>query len=271
MLPAELQQPILDRAGGNPLFAQEFVRLLRDRDLLVQDGSSWRLRDGAEVPFPDSVQALIAARLDTLDPDVKSLLADAAVIGKVFWAGALAAMGSRDDGAVSATLAELTRRSSSAGGSSSMDGETEYSFGHVLVRDVAYCQLPRPSRAARHVAAATWLESKVAGRVEDFADVLAYHYATALELARAAGDTEQAAELEAPALRFLILAGERALGPRHGCRARELRARARAYAARPPRAAAGPRPLRRGREAGRSPAGGGRRARGGGGDAPRRR
>ena len=96
VLPAELQQPILDRAGGNPLYAEEFVRLLKDRDLLVRKGSSWELREGAEVPFPDSVQALIAARLDTLEPEAKSLLADAAVIGKVFWAGAIAAMGDRD-------------------------------------------------------------------------------------------------------------------------------------------------------------------------------
>ena len=66
VIPAELQQPILDRAGGNPLYAEEFVRLLKDKDLLVKKGSSWELREGAEVPFPDSVQALIAARLDTL-------------------------------------------------------------------------------------------------------------------------------------------------------------------------------------------------------------
>ena len=93
-----------------------------------------------------------------------------------------------------------------------MAGEAEYAFWHVLARDVAYNQLPRASRADRHVAAAAWIESKAPERVEDLADVLAYHYATALELARAAGQTEQAAELEAPALRFLGLAGERALG-----------------------------------------------------------
>ena len=96
MIPAELQQPILDRAGGNPLYAEEFVRLLKDRDLLARTGQSWELREGAEVPFPDSVQALIAARLDTLSADAKSMLADAAVIGKVFWAGAIAHMGERD-------------------------------------------------------------------------------------------------------------------------------------------------------------------------------
>ena len=93
-----------------------------------------------------------------------------------------------------------------------MAGEAEYAFWHILARDVAYNQLPRASRASRHVAAADWIESKVPGRVEDLADVLAYHYATAFELARAAGQTERATELEAPALRFLGLAAERALG-----------------------------------------------------------
>ena len=213
VIPAELQQPILERAGGNPLYAEEFIRLLKDRDLLVKKGSSWELKDGAEVPFPESVQALIAARLDTLEPDAKSLLADAAVVGKVFWAGALASMGERDPQAVTTTLRELSRKELvRPARRSSMAGEAEYAFWHVLARDVAYNQLPRASRATRHVAAARWIESKAPERVEDLADVLAYHYATALELAKAAGQAEQAAELEAPALRFLGLAGERALG-----------------------------------------------------------
>ena len=78
--------------------------LLKDKDLLIKRGSSWELRDGAEVPFPDSVQALIAARLDALPPDAKSMLADAAVIGKVFWAGAIAHMAQRDLTEVTETL-----------------------------------------------------------------------------------------------------------------------------------------------------------------------
>ena len=67
-------------------------------------------------------------------------------------------------------------------------------------------------RAARHVAAAAWIESQAPDRVEDVADVLAYHYATALDLAHATGDTTQVATLEDPARRFLTLAGERAMG-----------------------------------------------------------
>ena len=84
----QVRQTILERAGGNPLYAEEFVRLVADRGLA----------DTSEgVAFPDSVQALIAARLDTLSPDRKGLLQDAAVVGKVFWSGALAAMGGLDE------------------------------------------------------------------------------------------------------------------------------------------------------------------------------
>ena len=213
VIPAQLQQPILDRAGGNPLYAEEFVRLLKDKDLLLKKGASWELREGAEVPFPDSVQALIAARLDRLSADTKSMLADAAVVGKVFWSGAIAQMGERDLTSVTETLRELSRKELvRPARRSSIEGEAEYAFWHVLARDVAYGQLPRASRASRHVAAARWIESKAPERVEDLADVLAYHYATALELARVAGQTEQASELEAPALKFLSLAGVRALG-----------------------------------------------------------
>ena len=121
-MPAELQRPILERADGNPLYAEEFVRLLKDRELLVRKGSSWELREGAEVPFPESVQALIAARLDTLDPDAKSLLADAAVIGKVFWAGAIAAMGDRDLAAVTAHSAGAVAEGAGPAGTAVVDG-----------------------------------------------------------------------------------------------------------------------------------------------------
>jgi class 3 adenylate cyclase/tetratricopeptide (TPR) repeat protein len=213
VLPAELQRPILDRADGNPFYAAEFVRLLKDKDLLESRGSSWALREGAQVPFPDSVQAVIAARLDTLTADAKSLLADAAVVGKVFWVGALAGMGQRHRADVVDVLRELSRKELvRVSRRSSIEGEAEYAFWHVLTRDVAYAQIPRASRAARHVAAATWIESIAPDRLDDMADLLAHHYVTALELAQAAGQTEQAAGLTALALRFLTVAGSRALG-----------------------------------------------------------
>jgi class 3 adenylate cyclase/tetratricopeptide (TPR) repeat protein len=213
VMPAELQALILERAGGNPLYAEEFVRMLNDRDLLVRTGGTLLLKEGAQIDLPDSVQALIAARLDTLSVERKALLQDAAVLGKVFWAGAAAVMSGRDEHAVRGDLHELSRkefvRSVRA---SSIAGEDEYVFWHMLVRDVAYAQIPRAARARRHRAAAEWLEQRAPERVEDLADVLAYHYLQALELARSAAQGAEAAELEAPALRFLLLAGDRSLG-----------------------------------------------------------
>ena len=201
VLPAETQRALLERTGGNPLYAEEFVRLLADRR---------ELPETEEVP--DSVQALIAARLDTLSPERKSLLQDAAVIGKVFWAGALAEMGGREPREVEQALHELARKELvRPARTSSMAGESEYGFWHLLVRDVCYAQIPRAARAARHQAAAAWIERQAGARAEDLADVLAHHYLSALEFARAAGHTAEAEELEAGAIRYLTLAGERAL------------------------------------------------------------
>ena len=202
VLPAQTQQALLERAGGNPLYAEEFVRLLTDRGELAGSGE-----------VPDSVQALIAARLDTLSAERKGLLQDASVLGKVFWAGALCEMGGHDAREVEVALHELSRKELvRSARQSSMTGEAEYGFWHLLLRDVAYGQIPRAARAAKHHAAATWIERKAGERTDDLADVLAYHYATALELAQAAGETAQAEELVLPARRFLRLAGERALG-----------------------------------------------------------
>ncbi len=193
---------ILERSGGNPLYAEEFVRLVADRGL----GES-----GDELAFPESVQALIAARLDTLSPERKALLQDAAVVGKVFWAGALAEMSELDEHEVELALHELSRKELvRQARQTSMEGESEYSFWHVLVREVAYGQTPRAARARKHGAAAAWLETKAGERVEDLADVLAYHYQEALELARAAGDIGVATELLPKARRVLVLAGDRA-------------------------------------------------------------
>jgi tetratricopeptide (TPR) repeat protein len=200
VLPAEMQQQLLEQAGGNPLYAEEFVRLLADKGELGDGG------------VPESVQALIAARLDTLPPERKALLQDAAVLGKVFWAGALAAMGDRDPAEVEQALHELGRKELvRSARTSSMEGEREYAFWHVLVRDVCYGQIPRAARAARHEAAAAWLEDKAGERVEDLADVLAYHYESALELRRAAGSDERAEHLQAQAVRYLAMAGARTL------------------------------------------------------------
>src|SRR6185295_7749674 len=94
LLPADVQTVLLDRAEGNPLYAQEYVRMLQDRGLLVRRDGGWLLAGEAE-GLPESIQGIIAARLDTLRPEEKSLIQDAAVIGKTGWAGAVCALTKR--------------------------------------------------------------------------------------------------------------------------------------------------------------------------------
>jgi class 3 adenylate cyclase/tetratricopeptide (TPR) repeat protein len=207
VLPAQTQRTLLERAGGNPLYAEEFVRMLSDRGVLTEQGEL----SADDIPVPDNVQALIAARLDTLSPDRKALLHDGAVVGKVFWAGALASMGGRDEGVVRTGLHELARKELvRSARTSSVSEQAEYSFWHLLVRDVAYSQIPRAERARKHVAAAEWVESMAGERVTDHAELLAYHYEQALELAKAAGDATETSRLQEPTFRFLGLAGDRA-------------------------------------------------------------
>ena len=206
VLPANTQERLLEQAGGNPLYAEEFVRMLTDQGVITDGGE---LAEG-DIRVPDTVQALIAARLDTLAPERKALLHDASVVGKVFWTGVIAAMGDRDDSMVRSGLHELARKELvRAARTSSVKDQAEYSFWHALVRDVAYSQIPRAERAQKHIAAAEWIEQMAGERVTDHAELLAYHYTQALDLTRAAGATV-GVELERATRRFLVLAGDRA-------------------------------------------------------------
>ena len=210
-LPTDLQALILERSGGNPLCAEELVRLLQDRGLLEIRSGKVSLKPGAEVPLPDSIGALIAARLDLLGLERKALLADAAVVGRSFWAGAVAAVGPHDPAEVFEGLHELVAKELvHPERSSSIEGESEFAFVHSLVCDVAYNQLTRADRATKHARLARWLEQRTAGRTEDLAEVLAFHYGTALEMANAAGLFELEDELAEPTTRYLEMAGGRA-------------------------------------------------------------
>ncbi|HEY8629199.1 MAG TPA: AAA family ATPase [Gaiellaceae bacterium] len=194
VLAAELQATVLERAGGNPLYAEEFVRLLEE--------------DRGDIELPESVQGIIAARLDVLAPEEKRLLQDAAVAGRTFWLSALVAVGDRDERAVERALHGLARREFvQRERRSSVEGETQYLFRHALVREVVYNQIPRAERAEKHRRAAEWIESL--GRQEDHAEMLAHHYLSALEYARAANT--DVTPLVEPARRSLRAAGERAL------------------------------------------------------------
>lgn len=201
---SQTQRLVVERSGGNPLYAQEYVRLLRDRSLLDQPD--------AELPFPETVESLIAARLDTLAALEKAVVHDASVIGKVFWAGGVEAIGGGEPTVVGEALHDVSRRDFvRSSRTSSLADEAEFSFNHILVRDVSYGQIPKGKRAEKHLATARWLESRVAGRTEDLADVLAHHYSEALELSRTAGGQDLGTELADKARHYLVLAGDRAL------------------------------------------------------------
>jgi predicted ATPase/class 3 adenylate cyclase len=202
-LAVDLRTSIAKQAQGNPFYAEESARLVRDR---AEDESGTSLLAG-------SVQAVIAARLDALAPELKALLSDAAVVGDVFWAGLLVAMSERGPDEVAQALDELTvKQLVYRVRSSSMAGEREYAFSHALAREVGYAQLPRLTRARKHAAVAGWIERKASDRAEDLAEILAHHYATAVDLARAAGETELADSVLESAIAFLTLAGKRVLG-----------------------------------------------------------
>jgi class 3 adenylate cyclase/tetratricopeptide (TPR) repeat protein len=212
VLPAETQSVLLERAGGNPLYAEEFVRMLTDLGILVRQGRAWRIATDGHIPVPESVQALIAARLDTLPPERKSLLHDASVVGKVFWSGAIASTGGIEEEEVRERLHELGRKELvRPSRTSSIEGHAEYAFWHILVRDVAYSQIPRAARAEKHRAVAEWIERIAGERVGDHAELLAHHYEQALDLARATGTAVDVSELENRARQFLVMAGDRAL------------------------------------------------------------
>jgi class 3 adenylate cyclase/tetratricopeptide (TPR) repeat protein len=187
LLEAEVQATLIERAGGNPLYAEQYVRMLAEREA------------SEELPLPESIQGIIAARLDSLPAGEKTVLQDAAVVGKVFWLGALGVVEQQLLSLQQKDFVQRARRSSVA-------GETEYAFRHVLVRDVAYGQIPRAERAEKHVRTAEWIESL--GRREDHSDLLAHHYLSAMELMRAVGQSVDG--LASRAREALVEAGERA-------------------------------------------------------------
>jgi class 3 adenylate cyclase/tetratricopeptide (TPR) repeat protein len=200
-LPTAVDPALLGRVGGNPLFAEEYVRMLRDRGGPAPDGPT-------AAPLPTGVQAIVAARLDALPPADKAVLHDAAVLGQVGWLGALAEITGRGRQELEACLARLEAREFlQRAPASRVAGEVEYGFRHSLVRDVAYGQVLRAHRADKHRRAGAWIEGLAPDRAEGRAELLAYHYRAALSFARAAGT-------EPPGLAARTLAALREAGDR---------------------------------------------------------
>src|SRR5206468_2795255 len=184
------------------------VRVLLDRGLLVQEGSAYRLTGPAEaLEVPETLHALIAARLDGLSPEERRLLQDAAVLGKTFTRDALAALAG-SDAEIEPLLTALVRKEVLGLQSDPRSPEHgQYGFLQDLVRHVAYETLSKRERRARHLAAAEYLSTAFAEDEDEVVEVIASHYVAANE---AAPDAEDADEIRARAQGMLARAGQRA-------------------------------------------------------------
>jgi class 3 adenylate cyclase/tetratricopeptide (TPR) repeat protein len=208
-MPATARAKITGQAQGIPLFAVETVRSLIDRDIVQPLEGVYRLTgDIGELTVPDSLHALLAARLDALDPAVRRLVADAAVLGTTFPAEALIAVSGQDQATVRAALAELVRREVLTISAEPLSPERgSYGFAQNMLRQVAYDTLSRRDRKVRHLAVAAHLRSTFAGDGEEVADVIARHYLDALSAVPGDPDT---VEIRDQATSALIRAAERA-------------------------------------------------------------
>jgi len=201
-------------AEGNPLFIEETVRMLLDEGLIVRQGNRWEpVRDLAEVVLPPSIEALLAARLDRLEPAELQVLQRASVIGRIFGWGAVRELTPEParDGLATA-LQGLLKKEVVFTDAQLLSGEDAYRFGHILVRDAAYRGVPKETRAELHERFATFLADTTGDRVGEYEEIIGYHLEQAFGFRMELGPlNEVAADLRARGRARLDSAGERAL------------------------------------------------------------
>jgi class 3 adenylate cyclase/tetratricopeptide (TPR) repeat protein len=207
-LPDQVAAEILGKAEGNPFFLEEIVRRLIEEGALVREGDRWKSTARLKsTPLPDSLFALLSARIDAIPEGEKRVLQEAAVIGRVFWSEPLERSMGLD---VSPALLALERRGLvSARSTSSLASQVEYVFKHALVRDVAYASLPKSRRARAHADVGAWIEELAGERADEFGELLAYHYRAAVagEDADLAWGATEREPVRLKALEHLIRAG----------------------------------------------------------------
>ena len=211
-LPAGLRDVVVERAEGNPFFVEELVGTLIDEGVLERVDLSWKVHElPADFVAPDTVQAVLAARMDLLPPADKAALQAASVIGRTFWSGPVYELleGLEPDLRLLEERDFIRRRSGS-----SMTGEREFVIKHALTREVAYGSLPKAKRAHLHASFAAWLE-RVGEARDEHASLLAHHYAEAVQTEVAdlawADAEDELARLRGKALSWLRRAAELAV------------------------------------------------------------
>jgi class 3 adenylate cyclase/tetratricopeptide (TPR) repeat protein len=194
----ELLEALAERAEGNPLFAEEMVQRL------AEEGGT------RAAELPDTVQGLLAARLDSLEPLERHLVAHAAVVGRTFWEGALAPVAAAEGGDLHAALATLREKDIIVPGEGArLADEQELAFKHVLIRDVAYEMLPKAVRARKHFEVGLFIEERAGERRHEVVALLAEHYGRAATLGEEVRlDPDELERLRPKALQFLEAAGD---------------------------------------------------------------
>jgi class 3 adenylate cyclase/tetratricopeptide (TPR) repeat protein len=207
-LPDDVRRQILERAEGIPLYAVETVRMLLDRGLLVREGAVYRPAGTIDaLDVPETLHALIAARLDGLPGEERRVLQDAAVLGKTFTKHALASLSGLSDSELEPLLSSLVRKEVLAVQADPRSPEHgQYGFLQDLVRHVAYETLSKRERRSRHLAAASHLQASFADE-DEIVEVLASHY---LDAYQEVPDADDADEIKGKAREMLRRAGERA-------------------------------------------------------------
>ena len=208
-LPDDLQARILERAEGVPLYAVETVRMLLDRGLLAREGNAYRPTGSVEtLEVPETLHALIAARLDSLTQEERRLVQDGSVLGKTFTKPGLAALTGLTDAELEPLLVALLRKeilSIQADPRSPERGQ--YSFLQDIVKHVAYETISKRERKTKHLAAARFLSSVWSAEEDEIVEVVAAHY---LDAYAAAPDDPDADEIRSTAREMLVRAAERA-------------------------------------------------------------
>jgi tetratricopeptide (TPR) repeat protein len=187
--------PILHRSEGNPFFAGELLRMMIEDGTIARREGKWALVRELPSMLPDTVQGVIASRIDMLSPEEKLAIQSAAVIGRTFWAAGVERLG--PPGARQAIDALVAKGLATEREASSIAGEREFAFNHVLTRDVAYATIPKARRPQAHEVVGRWMEEGTSGRAEEFAEILAHHFSLA-------GDRERES-------RYALIAGHRLL------------------------------------------------------------
>jgi len=212
-LPAEFRTHISQAAEGNPLFVEELLAKLIDDGFLVRSNGGWAAPgDLRRLALPPTIQALLAARLDGLGNEERTVIERAAVEGKVFHRGAVTEMAPEPmRGQVRDRLASLMRMELVRPDQASFVGEEAYRFRHLLIRDAAYQALAKQTRSELHERFAAWLERVASERLAEYEEIIGYHLEQAYRYRAELGPPDAHAEALAERAGALLAdAGERA-------------------------------------------------------------